>query len=73
MNPYLVNWYLNFLKDRRQRTVFQRTTCEWKYSNKGVMQETVTGPHFFNLFINDLEIKNCSNTPLLNSRMIPHF
>jgi hypothetical protein len=29
------------------------------------MQGTVTGPHFFNLFINDLEIKNCSNTPLV--------
>ena len=23
MNPDLVNWYLNFLKDRRQRIVFQ--------------------------------------------------
>jgi hypothetical protein len=65
MNPYLVNWYLNFLKDRRQRIVFQGTTCKWKDINKGVMQGTVTGPHFFNLFINDLEIKNCSNTPLV--------
>ncbi|CAB3996478.1 Hypothetical predicted protein, partial [Paramuricea clavata] len=59
------NWYLKFLKDRRQRIVFQGTTCKWKDINKGVMQGTVTGPHFFNLFINDLEIKNCSNTRLV--------
>jgi hypothetical protein len=63
--PLFSKWYLNFLKDRRQRIVSQGTTCKWKDINKGVMQGTVTGPHFFNLFINDLEIKNCSNTPLV--------
>ena len=74
MNPYLVNWYLNFLKDRRQRIVFQGTTCEWKDINNGVMQGTVTGPHFFNLFIIMIwRLKTVPTPPLLNTRMIPHF
>lgn len=65
MNPYLVNWYLSFLSNRKQRLVFQGTVCDWKEVNKGTTQGSVSGPHLFNLFINDLEVRNCPNTTLI--------
>ena len=65
MNPYLINWYLSFLSNRKQRLVFHGMVCEWKHVNKGTMQGSVSGPHKFNLFINDLEMHNCPNTSLI--------
>ena len=61
MNPYLINWYLNFLSNRKQRLVFHAMVCEWKHVNKGTMQGSMSGPHLFNLFINDFEMHNCPN------------
>ena len=57
LNPYIINWYLNFLKDRQQRVVYKDYHGEWKYVNKGTTQESVSGPYLFNIFINDLEIE----------------
>ena len=37
MNPYLINWYLSFLSNRKQRLVFHGMVCEWKHVNKGTM------------------------------------
>ena len=31
--------------------------CEWKMVNKGTTQGSVSGPHLFNVFVNDLIIK----------------
>ena len=35
LNPYIINWYLNFLKDKQQRVVYKDYYGEWKYVNKG--------------------------------------
>ena len=65
LNPYICNWYLSFLKDRKQRLVFCNTVCSWHSVNKGTTQGSVSGPFLFNLFINDLAITDNSNTSMI--------
>lgn len=38
LNPYILNWYLSFLTDRRQRVVCSVITCDWICVNKGTTQ-----------------------------------
>ena len=64
LNPYLVNWYLDFLKDRKQRIMHNGIVCEWKMVNKGITQGSVSGPHLLNLFVNDLTIEEENKTAL---------
>ena len=56
MGPFTVNWYLNFFKDRSQRLVVRGSTYQWRGVNKGPTQGSVSGPHLFNLFINEQDI-----------------
>ena len=57
LNPYLVNCYLDFLKDRKQRIIHSGIVCEWRMVNNRTTQGSVSGPHLFNLFFNDLIIE----------------
>ena len=52
LNPYIKNWYLSFITDRRRRVVCNGLTCDWISVNKGAM---------FNLWPSDLEIGPESN------------
>ena len=54
--PYLVNWYHSFLSGRQQQILSGNYHCRWKAVNKGTTQGRVSGPHLFNIFLNDLEI-----------------
>ena len=56
VSPYLVNWYHSFLSARQQRILSGHYHCRWKAANKGTTQGSVSGPHLFNIFLNDLEI-----------------
>ena len=53
-----VDWYLSFLMDRKQRLIFKGVIYKWHNVNKGTSQGSVRGPHLFNLFINDLSIRD---------------
>ena len=65
LNPRVVNWYIAFLNKRKQRVVHQGVACEWKSINKGTVQGSVSGPHLFNVFMNDLESDNSNDTSLI--------
>ena len=56
LNPFITNWYLDFLKDRKQRLIFNGNSYDWKTVNKGTTQGSVSGPYLFNIFVNDLEV-----------------
>ena len=45
LNPYILNWYLSFLNDRRQRVVCNSIACDWISVNKGATQGSVSGPY----------------------------
>ena len=56
LSPYITNWYLSFLEGRKQRLFYDGFVGQWKDVNKGTMQGSVSGPHPFTIFLNDLEI-----------------
>ena len=57
LNSYIINWWLGFWRDRKQRVIFGSSVCNWKTVNKGTTQGSVSGPYLFNIFLNDMEIK----------------
>ena len=57
LNPYIINWWLSFLRDRKQRIVHRNVTCNWKTVNKGITQGSVSGPYLFIIFLNDLDVQ----------------
>ena len=56
LNPYIVNWYHNFLHERQQRVSSGNHVCTWQAVNKGTTQASVSGLYLFNVFLKDLSI-----------------
>ena len=64
LNPFIINWYLSFLENRRQCIIYNSFQGQWKCVNKGTTQGSMIGPYLFSIFINDLEI-SIDNHPAL--------
>lgn len=57
LNPYILNWYLIFLKSRQQRVKSNGFVDDWKGIDKGTTHGSVSGPHLvINIFLNDFEV-----------------
>ena len=56
INPYVINWILDFLSQRKQRVVVHGITIESIDINRGVPQGTVLGPILFSLMVNNIQL-----------------
>ena len=51
INPYIINWLISFLGQRKQRVVVDGYRSKYVSINRGVPQGTVLGPVLFFIFI----------------------
>ena len=54
INPYVINWIVSFLSNRKQRVVVDGFVTEFVSINRGVPQGTVLGPILFSIMVNDI-------------------
>jgi len=64
VKPTVINWLIDFLRDRMQRVKLNdKCYSEWLKVPAGIAQGTKVGPWFFLIMINDLNIE-CENFAL---------
>ena len=57
LNPYIINWIISFLTNRKQRVVIDGFITEYANISTGVLQGTVIGPFLFSLMVEDIKPK----------------
>jgi hypothetical protein len=57
LTPYIINWIISLLTNRKQRVVVDGIITEYVDINKGVPQGTVIGPFLFFLMVDDIKPK----------------
>ena len=60
-NPYIINWIISFLGNRKQRVVVDGNITHYVDINRGVSQGTVLGPLLFSLMVNDIMLVHSNN------------
>ena len=61
INPYIINWIINFLTNRYQKVVIDGVKIEYLAINRVVPQGTVLGPMLLSIMINDIRPVQASN------------
>ena len=49
-----LEWFRNYLSNRRQRVVLPGASSDWAYIRAGVPQGSILGPLLFLVYINDI-------------------
>ena len=62
---YIINWFISFLDQRKQRVVVDGYRTKYVSINRSVPQGTVLGPVFFSIFINDIKAVNTNKNLLV--------
>ena len=61
INPYIVNWMISFLENRKQRVVVDGTATNYLNINRGVPQGTVLGPILLSIMVDDIKTADSKN------------
>ena len=61
INPYIINWIVNFLECRHQRVKVDGIRTEYVSINRGVPQRTVLGSLLFSVMMNDIKTDSTQN------------
>ncbi len=65
LNPYIINWILNFLANRKQRVAVDGIVKDFLDINGGVLQGTVIGPFLFSVMVNDINLEDPESNLLI--------
>ena len=60
----LLNWFVSYIENRRQRVVISGIQSEWSFISAGLPQGSILGPLLFLLYINDIVNEIGSNIRL---------
>ena len=65
INPYIVNWIINFIFSRQQRVIANGNMNPFLPINKGVPQGTIQGPIRFSVMLNDIQAVDSDRSTLV--------
>lgn len=65
INPYVINWIISFLENRKQRVTIDGVVTEFVDINRGVPQGSVLGPVLFSIMVNDIRAVNADRNLMI--------
>ena len=65
INPYIINWLISFLDQRKKRVVVDGYRTKYVSINRGVALGTVLVPVLFSIFNNDIKVVNTNKNLLV--------